>query len=85
MQFLVTGYHGKLQPGWVCPPDASPQDSDVVAALVGNALKEIIKRVLNRRRSDSFPHAESDAEKSAGRAGFDDDLEWVMDAMVLEA
>lgn len=84
LQFLVTGFHGKLQPGWMCPPNASPQDSDAVAARVGDALKEIIEHVLNRRRSDSFPHADSDGEsKGVGRVGYDDDdLQWMLNARV---
>lgn len=87
LQFLVTGFHGKLQPGWMCPPTASAQDGDAVAALVADALKEIVERVLNRRRSDSFPHAESDGEsKGVGRVQYDDDdLQWMLNAHVEEA
>lgn len=68
----------------MCPPDATRQDSDAVVALVADALKEIIEHVLNRRRSDSFPHAESDGEsKRVGRVGYDDDdLQWMLDARV---
>lgn len=57
------------------------QDTDAVVALVRDALKEIIEHVLNRRRSDSFPHAESDG--GVGRVGYDDDdLQWMLNARV---
>lgn len=54
-------------------------DRSVVEGAVGDALLEIIERVLNRRRSDSFPHAVSDDEVGSGVPDslVVDDLGWV--------
>lgn len=77
--FLVSHFHGKLQPGWTCPAGVAQSDRDMVEGVVRHSLQEIIERVLNRRRSDSFPHIGSDAGVS-NRAPDDivgDDLGWV--------
>lgn len=58
VEFLVSGFHGKLQPGWTCPPLAKQHEREIVETLVADALGEIIERTLNRRRSDSFPLVE---------------------------
>lgn len=77
--FLVSNFHGKLQPGWTCPPGVAESDKEAVACFVGEAVLEIIERVLNRRRSDSFPHAASDdgASKTLPDSPVVDDLGWV--------
>lgn len=81
VQFLVSGFHGKLQPGWTCPPGATAEDKEAAEMVVGDALKEIIERVLNRRRSDSFPLV-AGAEENTGREGFnDDDFTWLAGAV----
>lgn len=81
VNFLVSRFHGKLQPGWTCPRGVSAEDDVVVANIVGEALQEIIERVLNRRRSDSFPLPGGELE-NVGREGFsDDDFEWFAGAV----
>lgn len=63
--------------GWTCPPDASAKDQKLVAEVVGDALKEIIAHLLNRRPSDSFPQLDGEGEKIAGREIYNDgDNEW---------
>lgn len=82
--FLVSNFNVKLQPGWTCPPDAAREDRVEVEGVVGAALLEIVERVLNRRRSDSFPHALSDDEVAASIQDclVTDDLGWVNGAAV---
>lgn len=78
VNFLVSRFHGKLQAGWTFPPTVGDLDRVLVEGVVGHALQEIVERVLNRRRSDSFPHSESEdeIEESQPEDG-DDDLGWV--------
>lgn len=61
--FLVSNFHGKLQAGWVCPPqDVGAQDvAGQSRRIVAAALEEIIEHAHNRRRSDSFPRLEADS------------------------
>lgn len=82
MHFLVSNFHGKLQPGWTCPASVGGMVRDSVEGIVRDAVREILEKVLNRRRSDSFPHDESDGEKKRNvRDGYkDDDLDWLKSA-----
>lgn len=84
LNFLVSHFHGKLQPGWTCPVGVAQSDRDIVEGAVGHSLQEVIERVLNRRRSDSFPHAGSDDEvsNSVPDGIVADDLGWVNGAEV---
>lgn len=78
VEFLVSGFHGKLQPGWTCPPLATQHEREIVETLVADSLGEIIERTLNRRRSDSFPLAEMDGPGQSGveDPATDDDFLW---------
>lgn len=64
LNFLVSRFHRKLQPGWTCPAAVAQSDRELAEGIVGEALQEIIEWVLNRRRSDSCPHSVSDDEVS---------------------
>lgn len=79
VEFLLSGFHGKLQPGWTCSPLATPRERALVHTLVADALGEIIERTLNRRRSDSFPLAEVDGpgQSAVEDVVTDDDLLWL--------
>lgn len=79
VKFLVSYFHGKLQPGWMCPPLAAPHERKVMERLVSDTLMEIIERTLNRRRSDSFPLAETDwpGEGAVKEVAASDDLSWL--------
>lgn len=80
LQFLVSNFHGKLQPGWTCPVSTGEDERGRMERLVAEALEEIVERTLNRRGSDSFPLAEIDEEsQSGGDDGLtDDDLSWLL-------
>lgn len=79
VQFLVSGFHGKLQPGWLCPPLAAPLERTMIELVVSDALAEIVERTLNRRRSDSFPLEEIDGPlQSAVEEVFSEhDISWL--------
>lgn len=82
VRFLVTVFNGKVKPDWTCPHGLDACDSDVITTVVGGALKEIIEGVLNRQRSDSFLHADSDGESSgAAPEEYGDDLQWLANAL----
>lgn len=79
VKFLVSYFHGKLQPGWTCPPLTAPHEETMIETVISDVLGEIVERTLNRRRSDSFPLAEI---AGAGKGpvlevSVEDDLLWL--------
>lgn len=82
MRFLISVFNGKVKPERTCPPGLDACDSKLITTVVGDAVKEIIEGVLNRQRSDSFLHAESDGESSgAVLEEYGDDLQWLANAL----
>lgn len=54
VQFVVSGFQGKIQPGWM-PPSSPPSARNSMAELVEREVNEIIETTERKRRSDSFP------------------------------
>ena len=52
VQFVVSGFQGKMQSGWKPPPDP-PYAQDIMAELVTHETDEILEAVDRKRRSDS--------------------------------
>ena len=62
MKFVVTGYQGKIHPGWICPP-LGPLDAIFkMTGLVRHEVDEVLERVMLERRSDSFLRYSSGAD-----------------------
>jgi hypothetical protein len=55
MRFVVGGYQGKIQAGWMPPSDGPPSAFKSVAWLLQHEMDEFMESVERRRRSDSFP------------------------------
>ena len=55
MRFIVTGYQGKIQAGWVPPLHGPPSAHNNIVGLLKHEMDEILESVERKRRSDSFP------------------------------
>jgi hypothetical protein len=55
VQFVVSGFQGKMQSGWKLPPDPPyAQDTICMAELVTHETDEILEAVDRKRRSDHW-------------------------------
>lgn len=78
LQFLVSGFNGKLYPGWLCPPLATPLKQTTIEMVVSDALAEIVQRTLNRRCSNLFLLREIDGLLQSSVVAFlEDDISWL--------
>ena len=54
MRFIVTGYQGKMQAGWIPPHGPANARNDIIR-LIQHEMDEISESVERKRRSDSHP------------------------------
>jgi hypothetical protein len=54
MRFIVTGYQGKMQAGWIPPHGPANARNDIIR-LIQHEMDEILESVERKRRSDSHP------------------------------
>jgi hypothetical protein len=55
MKIVVTGYQGKAQSGWMCPPNGLMHAQPGMDAFLKHEINEISQNVAQERRSDSYP------------------------------
>lgn len=53
-RYLLTKFHGKVKPGWTCPPRCKKGMQQQVKGDVADALKTVIERVHGDRGRYSF-------------------------------
>lgn len=69
LRMLVSENQGKIHPGWAMPPGTPDAVEAWMRELIESEVREIRKKVIARRRSDSFPT--EDLELFAEDALFD--------------
>lgn len=69
LRMLVSENQGKIHPGWAMPSGTPDAVEAWIWELIESEVREIRRRVIARRRSDSFPT--EDRESFAEDALFD--------------